>query len=237
MQAQDAATAYFFKSWSWVEANLKLVALGAGIVVVAAFFVSYYFWHQNQMEITAGQALTQVIISTPPDSDAGQLADSYLKIASDYPDTQTGERALILGATTLFDGGKYAEAQAQFQKYLETYPGKTFSAPAALGVAASLEAQGKIDSAAGAYQRVVNGFSDPNAVDAAKFALAKIDQQQGKLMDAEKYYQDVARDNPNTQLGSEAAFRAFQLRAELPSTTPPSTSSTPPTSFNLSTKP
>jgi TolA-binding protein len=234
MQAQDAATAYFFKSWSWVEANIKLVAIGAGIVAVAVVLASYYFWHQNQMEITAGQALTQLLISTAPNSDAGQLADAYLEIATDYPGTQTGGRALMLGATTLFQSGKYAEAQAQFQKYLGTYPGNAFSAPAALGVAASLEAEGKTDSAAAAYQRVVNTFSDPNAVDAAKFGLAKIDQQQGKIVDAEKFYQDVARDNPNTPLGSEAAFRAYQLRAKQSPTTSPNTLPTP---FSLSTKP
>jgi TolA-binding protein len=92
-------------------------------------------------------------------------------------------------------------------------------------VATSLEAQGKTDLAAGAYQRVVTGFSDPNAVDTAKFALAKIDEQNGKLPEAEKFFQDVARNNPNTPLGSEAAFRAFQLKPKSPAP------------FNLSTKP
>lgn len=234
MQAQDAATAYFFKLWSWVEANLKLVALGAGIIAVIVFFVSYYFWHQNQLEVTAGQTLTQLIMSTPPNSDAGQLANAYLKVAADYPGTQTGGRALVLGATTMFESGKYLEAQTQFQKYLETYAGQAYSASAALGVAASLDAEGKTEAAVGAYQRVVNGYADPNAVDAAKFALAGIDQQQGKIIQAETFYQEVARDNPNTPLGSDAAFRALQLRSKLPPTTPPRTSPTP---FNLSAKP
>ncbi len=234
MQAQDVATAYFFKVWSWVEANTKQVVMGAGIIAVAIVLVSYYFWRQNQIEINAGQALTQLLVSTPPDSDAGQPADAYLKIAAEYPGTRTAERALVLGATALFKNGKYAEAQAQFQKYLDTHPADAFSAPAALGLAACLDAQGKTEPAATAYRRVIGSFSDPNSVDAAKFALAKIDEQGGKLTDAESLYQDVARSNPNTPLGSEAAFRAIQLMRKLPPTT---TSSTPPTSFHLSTKP
>jgi TolA-binding protein len=234
MQAQDAVTDYLFKSWSWVEANIKVVVLGAIIVALAAALVSYYFWRQNQMGITAGQTLTQVLISTAPNSDASQLANDYFKIAADYPGTQSGERALILGATTLFESGKYAAAQAQFQKYLDTHPGGAFSAPAALGVAASLEAQGQTGPAADAYQRVVNNSSDANAVDAAKFALAKIDEQRGRLTDAENYYQEVARDNPNSSLGSEAAFRAFQLRRKASSTV---TTNTPAAPFTLSTKP
>ena len=148
MQAQDTATAYFFKVWSWVETNVKQVLLGLGVVVVAIALVSYYFWRQNQLEIDAGQALTQVVVSAPTYSDASQLIEAYSKIAADYPGTQSGQRALILGATALFDGGKYPEAQAQFQKYLDTIPDGAFSASAALGVATSLEAQGKTDLAA-----------------------------------------------------------------------------------------
>ncbi len=186
------------------------------------------------MEITAGQALTQLLISTPPNADAGQLADAYLKIAADYSRTPTGERALMLGATTLFESGKYTEAQAQFQKYLSTHPAGAFSAQAALGVAASLDAQGKTDSAANAYRRVIGAFSDPNALDAAKFALAKIDEQRGKSTDAENLYLDVTHDNPNNSLGSEAAFRTYQLKNKLSPTASPNTSSAP---LSLNAKP
>ena len=73
MQAQDTATAYFFKVWSWVETNVKQVLLGLGVVVIAIALVSYYFWRQNQLEIDAGQALTQVVVSAPTYSDASQL--------------------------------------------------------------------------------------------------------------------------------------------------------------------
>lgn len=235
MQSQDAATLYFFKTWSWVEANSKRIAGGAGITVIAILFVSYYFWRQNQNEITAGEALTQLIVSASPNSDTSQLGAAYLKIAADYPGSLAGERALMLGAAALFTGGQYAQAQGQFQKYLDTQPGGPFAAQAALGVAASLDAQGKTDPAAEAYQRVISAFpSDANAADAAKFSLAKIDEQRGKLNDAENFYQEVVRDNPNNLLGSEAAFHAMQLRAKLPVTAPLTTS---PTSFNLSTKP
>ena len=234
MQAQDTATAYFFKLWSWVETNIKQVFVGLVAAAIAVALVAYYFWRQNQMEINAGQALTQLLMSPPPNSDANQLADAYFKIAADYPGAQSGGRALVLGATTLFEGGQYTEAQEQFQKYLDTYPGSAFSASAALGVAASLEAGGKADLAASAYQRVISGFSDPNAVDMAKFALAKIDDQHNKLAEAESLYQDVAHNNPNTPLGSEAAFRAFQLRTKLQPVQSPGTSPAP---FSLSTKP
>ena len=100
-------------------------------------------------------------------------------------------------------------------------------------MASCFDAQGKTDLAADAYQRVISGFSDPNVVDAAKFALAKIDEQRGKLTDAENFYEEVARDNPNSQLGSEAMLRIIQLKPKLPAfpTVNPSAS------FNPNTQP
>jgi len=237
MQAQDAATAYFFKLWEWTENNIRTVIIGAGVAAVVIALVSYYLWQQNQTEITAGQELTQLFISTPPDSDASQLADAYLKIAMDYPGTQSGKRAWVLAATTLFESGKYPEAQAQFQKYLDANPVSAFSATAALGVAASLEAQRKTQPAADAYQRVISSYSNPNAVAAAQFALAKINEQQGNLVQAENFYQQVARNNPNTALGSEAAFLAFQLKSKAAATQSTNTPATRTAPFSLNTEP
>ena len=219
MEAQDAAATYFFKAWDWVEKNSKTVIIGAAIAVVAVIVVCYYFYHQNEMEAVAGQALTQFLVSTPPNSDPNQMSDSYLKIANDYPGTQAGNRALMLSAGTLYGAGKYPEAQTQFQKYLDTNPGGPLAGTAALGVAASLDAEGKTSAAAGAYQHVISSYSDVNAVDSAKFALARIDEQAGKLSDAAKLYQDVIRDNANSLLGSEAALRLAQLRSRIPATT------------------
>ena len=207
---------------------------GAVIIVATGILIAFYFWQQNQKEIAAGQALTELVTSTPPDSDANRLADAYLKIAANFPGTRAGGRAAMQGAAALFEAGKYTEAQAQFKKYLETHPGDVFCAQAALGVAASLDAQGKIDLAASAYQRVISGFPDPNAVNVAKFALAQIDERQGKLADAENLYEDVARNNPNGSSGSEAALRAMELKTKLQ---PALTSTAPPFSFNLNTKP
>jgi hypothetical protein len=74
-------------------------------------------------------------------------------------------------------------------------------------------------------------------VAAAQFALAKMNQQQGKLVRAESLYQEVAHNNPNTSLGSEAAFQAFQLRSQASATMSTNASATPVAPFSLSTRP
>lgn len=220
MQLQDAPATYFFKLWPWFEANRIRIIWGGGVIVVAAVLISFYSWQRGQNEIVAGKALTQMMSSIPRNATASQQAALYLKISTDYQDTSAGQRALLQGAAMLFAAGRYADAQAQFQKFLDAHPGSFFAAQAALGVASSLEAQGKTDLAAGVYQRIINNYSDTVAVDSARFALAQIDERQGKLAEAVNFYEAIVHYNPNGSLGSEAGQRLMELKMKLPSASP-----------------
>ncbi len=215
MQAQDATTLFLLKLWPWVEANKNRLIAGAAFAAIAIFIIWFVACQRESKEIAAGQALTQVVLSS-----GAPAAEAYLKIATQDPGTAAGQRALLQGAAALFGAGKFADAQAQFQKYLDAHRDSEFSGQAALGVAASLDAQGKTDLAVSAYQRVINSAYDAPLVSAAKFGLARIDESQGRLNDALVLYQDVASANPSTSLGSEAAMRLMELRSKLPVATP-----------------
>ncbi len=225
MEIQDAPAAYFFKLWPKIEANWIRIALGGGVIAVVAVLIYYYSCQREQREITAGTALTQFMMTAPRNVTDSQQADNFLKIAGDYQGTSAGQRAWLLGAAMLFTAGRYADAQTQFQKFLDAHPDSFFAGQAALGVATSLDAQpGKTDLAAGAYQRVIGISSDVTVASSAKFALAQIDERQGKLADAMNLYEDVMRSNPNSSLGSEAGLRGMELKIKLlpapPSTAP-----------------
>lgn len=210
MQAQDT-TLYLLKLWPWVEAN-KNRLIGAAVVVAAAVIaVSFFVYRNGQKEVAAGRALTQLIASS-----GGATADAFLKIAAEYPGTIAGQRAQLQGAAALFDAGRYPDAQAQFQKFLEAHPDDQFSSQAALGVAACLEAQNQTNQAVAAYQRLAGSSSDAVIVMAAKFALGRIAEAQGRFNDALVFYQDVARLGVGTALGSQAAARLAELRSRLP---------------------
>jgi TolA-binding protein len=228
MESQEAASDYLFKFLPWLEANAKRLALGATLIIIAFFAFFFYSYQQNQREITAGQALTQVGVS----QSGAQLADACLKIATDYPGTRAGQRALLQGATALFTFAKYADAQTAFQKFLDAYPDNFFTPQAELGVAASLDALGKTDLAAGAYQKAAGQTADATVAATAKFSLARIYEAQGKLADAAKIYGEVSRTYPGSSLGSEAGMRAMELNTKLPKTpaTPAPAASAP---FNL----
>jgi TolA-binding protein len=226
MQAQDAATTYLFKTWAWMENNARGAMLAAGIIIVAIIGISFYSWRQGQKEIEAGNALSRVVLAGN-----GQTAEACLKVAADFPGTKAGQRAALQGAATLFAAGRYADAQAQFQKFLDNYPDNSLAPEAQLGVATSLDAQGKLDLAAGAYQNVINRSSDQNVTATARLGLAQIQEQQGKSADAQKNYEEVARLNPNSSLASEAAMNASQSKSQPPAEMQTNAA---PVSFNLS---
>ena len=214
MQAQDATTLFLLKFWPWVEANKNRLIGGATVAILASFAIWWVVCQREAKAIAAGQAVTQATLS------GGASADAYLKIASQYPGTIAGQRAMLQGAAALFAAGRFPEAQAEFQKFLEAHPDSEFSDQAMLGVATSLDAQGKTDLAVGAYHRVISNGSDPAVVCAAKYDLARIEESQGKLNDAFVLYQDVVSAAPGSSLGSEATMRLIELRGRLPAAAP-----------------
>lgn len=208
--------------------NLIFGVTGAIVAVVA--IISFIYWHSQQTQIDAGDALTSALISLQqPGADASRTADSYLYVHTQYPGTLAGQRSLLQGAAVLFTEGKYADAQSYFQQYLDAHPDGEFSGLASLGVAKCLEAAGKLNDASGAYQHIIADIADPQAVVTAKFALGQINLEQKNYADAARNFQDVAQSAPYSALGEEAAQYAYDLRSKVPSapTTAPAPTSAP----------
>jgi len=223
MEPQDATATFLLKLWPQIEANKNRIAAGAGIVVVIVVAFSFYSWRHEQNQIDAGEAFTQELITIPPNSQPAQIASAYLGVAQDYPSTPAGARSLLEGAAALFMEGKYTDAQAYFQQFLDAHPDDELSGEAALGLAKCLDAEGRANDAEGAYQRVINDFPDSSAVLPAKFALAELNVQGKNYADAFRLFQEVAQANPYSPLGNEAGEYAFELRSKIPaepSTTP-----------------
>jgi predicted negative regulator of RcsB-dependent stress response len=227
MQTQDAPAEIIFKLWPWLEANKnRLIGALAAILIVAG--ILYFISSQRaQKEIDAGQALTMLLVSPTVNANVGQTADAFAKLAAQYPGTAAGQRAQLQGAAALFGAGRYADAQAQFQKFLDGNSTGPLAATAELGVAASLEAQNKLDPAAAAYQRVASGFAGSPSVVPAEFALGRIAEQQNKLTDAVKHYETVARGSLGGSLAQEAQQRAFEIKAKTAAAPKPAVTPSP----------
>ena len=226
MQTQETTTLYLLKLWQWIEANKTRLIGGAAVIGVAIFLYSFISYQSGQKEIAAGQALTKIAVSP-----GGFTAEACLKIAGEFPGTVAGQRALLQGAALLFEAGRYSEAQADFQKFLDSHPGSVLAGQAALGVATSLDVQGK--PAATEFQAVVNNYSDPAVLSAAKFALGRIAEAQGKLNEALALFEAAARVNPSSTLGYEAGMHVLQLRDKISASTPAPAPAPAPAPFTL----
>jgi predicted negative regulator of RcsB-dependent stress response len=211
MQAQETTTVFLLKMWPWFEENKKPLIAGTAVVAIVGFFLWFSSEQRTQKEIEAGQAMGRLMVSQ-----AGQSADAYLKVASDYSGTVAAQRAKLHAATFLFVHGNYADAQTQFQQFLDSNPSGQFNSQAWFGVAACLAAQDKLDDAITAYKRVIDTASTGPNGNAAKFALAGIEESKGQYNDALTYYEDVANTDVAGTLGAESRQRIIELRGQQP---------------------
>jgi predicted negative regulator of RcsB-dependent stress response len=162
------------KFLEWYEANKKLLLGG---LVAAGLVVAGILWYSSQREANeaeAGETLTRLMFSQMPNASVPQLAAEFSKIATKYPGTVAAQRAQLQAASALFTAGQYAEAQAQFQKFLaDNQTADALTASAQLGVAVCLESQGKPEALA-AYQKVAANYVGTTSAEIAKQAVARL---------------------------------------------------------------
>lgn len=191
---------------------------GLVAIVVIGLAIAFWFVHQGQQQANANNALSKLVVRNLPGPAA--TPEALLAVAGSYPSTDAGQRAALLAASDLYTQGKYDEARAQFQRFLQDHADSPFAGEAALGVAASLDAAGKTDEAINAYRSVENRYLNLGVVPQAKLALARLLEGQGKLQDAKAELLDVLRTYPG-QMNAEAGRQLQDLVVAHPELMPP----------------
>jgi tetratricopeptide (TPR) repeat protein len=137
--------------------------------------------------------------------------------------TQAAERAELLAAEAFFRERNFSQAQQQFAKYRADHPDSALTASAAYGVAASLDAQGKLPEAIAAYQEVTTRYATSSVAPQAKLALARAQDAANKPDLALKIYDEMANPANFTAFSTEANDLREQLLAKHPELKPAST--------------
>ena len=221
MQQDTAQLSLFERLWAWFETNKKQAIWGICVVALVAFLASFYFWRQAEREVRASEALTQAEVDmVSKNGSRVESPDAYLKIVAEYPGTKAAGRALLQAGAALFAEEKYAEAQAQFERFSKEYANSTFLPEATLGVAACLDADAcptlrLLRRFRGASDEQI--LADHVKLHEAQLALARIHQSQGKLEQALLGYEKLAQsEGPNSSIGYEAGLRAEELKEKMP---------------------
>ena len=214
MQSEKAQATWFYDGLGWLDTHRKESIRGAAVVVILVLVVSYYFYSHNVKEDAAAASLSQLILTraTPED---------YMKFQADNRSTEAAPKALLMAGQEYFAMGKFPEAQAQFQKLRQDYHSSPFAGQASLGLAASLDAQGKVDEAITAYSDLAHRQGDIAAIQ-SEFALGRLYEVKGQLDKALEHLDAVAQMAGNTPLGQEAYVHAGEIRAAHPELVKPS---------------
>ena len=184
-----------------VQTHKKQTHIGVAVVLVVSLVVSYAVYHQNQKQIAASEALTGTLI-TESSSGRGAVAPALVAVANEHSDSVAGGNALMIAGGQYFIEGKYSDAQKQFERYRRDFRDGAFQEQAMLGLASSLEAQGKTNEAVTFYKQLSDRRPSV-AVWQAKFALGRLYETQGMLEQARNLYDEVGRQAGNESLGVE----------------------------------
>lgn len=205
------------KALAWFEANKRQTLWGAAVILVVGVIVAFFIYRQNEAEIAASEALSNVSMSQA--SSAGARTDTvegYLKVAATHPGSKAAARALLLAAGGLFVDGKYDEAKNQFERFRREYSDSQFMGEALLGIGACLDAQGKTRDAMAAYKDLIDHRPGDSNVPQAKFALARLHEAQNEPEQARNLFEDVERSQPYGSLGDEARMQLEELKTKFP---------------------
>ena len=203
------------KAWGWFEANKKQAILGAAILLVVGVIVAFFLYRQNEQEVAASEALSNVALSQWTGGHT-ETAEAYLKIAATYPKSAAAARALLLAAGSLFVEEKYPEAKVQFDRFAREHRDSPFMGQALLGIAACQDVLGKTNEAMVAYKNLIDHHPGENVVSQARFALGCLYEAQHDPEKARNQFEEVARENPYGSLGSEAGMRLEELKIKYP---------------------
>jgi tetratricopeptide (TPR) repeat protein len=231
METEVAQLPLWQKAWAWFEANKRQTLYGAVGLAVVVLVVAFFLYHQQQADVAAGEALSNVALSQMTGGSRGDAADAYLKVAAAYPNSRAGARALLLAAGGLFTEGKYAEALTQFQRFGKEYNDSPFRSEALLGIAACLDAQGKASEAIAAYKDLIDRHPADQVLPQARFALGRLYEAQNQPELARNMFEEVERISPYSSMGREAGMRVEELMVKYPNLAtpivPPATNAAP----------
>jgi len=220
MESDLTESALFYKLWAWGDKNRKQLLYGLVALLVLGMIVAFWLAHTNEKQKDANSALAALTSRNAGTPNGGPSSDALLKVNSDYPDTDAGQRALLLAGGELFAAGKYDVAMAQFDKFIKDYNSSPLVAQAALGRASCYDAMGKTNDAVTDYQGLIDHYPAQNVVAQAKLRLGILLEGQGKYRDARNALEDLARNFPGSMIASEGIARLQELNANHPEAQP-----------------
>ena len=184
------------------------IAILLSLAILGILGVAGYRLYRDRREATAAALFS-----------AAKTPAAYEDVVNQYGNTAAAASAYLLLADAQRKDGKYAEANATLEKFLEKFPRHELASTAQMAMAGNLQATGKQDEAFATYQQIasanVPGFNAPMAL----LEQVHILQEKGKTEDARRICEAIMTQYRD----SYAAMEASQLLKTFLKTAKPET--------------
>jgi predicted negative regulator of RcsB-dependent stress response len=217
MENEDKHGGDLYALVAWADKNRKQLTWTVGAVLIAGALVGLYFMHKQSRETRANEAFCALKLPVPGQgtstaADAAQFA----QVADEYPETSGGARAMMEAAGIYFEAGEFEKARVMFQRLLAEHSDFPLASEAAAGVAASLEAQGKLAEATARYEEIVHRGTPDSTWPQARSALARLYTEQNHPDRAFEIYKEMLNARSGDSWTMEAQVEARELLEKYP---------------------
>jgi len=221
---------------AWADKNRKQLLWTVGTLIALGAAVGLYFMHKDSREASANAAFCALKLPIPGrDMPTAAMAAQFAQVADEYPDTSGGARAMMAAAGIYFEAGEFEKARTMFQTLLAEHPNFPLANEAAIGVAVSLEAEGKFAEATARYEEIAHQGTQDSTWPQTRSALARLYTQQSHPDRALEMYKEMlqARSGDSWTMEAQVQVRELldkypSLRQQLAPPTPPAAPATAP---------
>jgi predicted negative regulator of RcsB-dependent stress response len=207
----------FYALVAWANKNRKQLTWTVGLVLAVVAAAGFYFMHKNSREASANEAFFALKQPVPgQDTPTAAMADQFAQVANDYPETSGGARAMLVAGGIYFEAGEFEKSRVIFQRLLSEHPDFPLANTAAVGIAASLEAEGKTAEATARYEEIVRRGTPDSTAPQARSALARLYTEQNHPDRALEMYKQMLETRSGDSWTMEAQVQVRELLEKYP---------------------
>lgn len=140
-----------------------------------------------------------------------QAGDLYAEYATVYPQTQRGQRALLLAGDCALFAGRGDEAVERYRHLLERYPGSVYEDDALYRMGTALQRTGRLEAAREPLLRLAQWTGSSEYRGRALALLASIEQAAGRPTEARAALERLVKEDPERAVQEHAWTRLARL--------------------------
>jgi predicted negative regulator of RcsB-dependent stress response len=203
----------------FVQAHRAAVVAALAALAIGASVAGGYWWQQQRKEEEASRLLAKAVSAIRGDQpgSAGnpdEASKALQQVVKEFPETRSGEEALLALGNVQYSAGKMDEALASFSQYLTAFPRGRFTLMAGLGKAYAQEAKGDLQGAAQTLSQVLERGKDDPLAGEVYMTLARVYEEMKKRDDATRVYGQVVEKYAQTRWAQYALQRMSALKTK-----------------------